>query len=63
MRGTWYYDGSWIPLEPEHSKIIEETHLKLFQKNSSNQYITTYDTNAPQSCKGILSIVFILLIF
>lgn len=54
MRGTWYYDGSWIPLEIEHSKVIEEIHLKLFQKESNDQNITICDTNA-QSYKGILS--------
>ncbi|XP_011859855.1 PREDICTED: phospholipase DDHD1-like [Vollenhovia emeryi] len=52
MRGTWYYDGSWIPLETEHSKVIEEVHLKLFQKESTDQSITTTcDTNIPQSYK------------
>ncbi|XP_071637489.1 phospholipase DDHD1 isoform X2 [Temnothorax longispinosus] len=51
MRGIWYYDGSWIPLETEHSKVIEEVHLKLFQKDSNNQSITTCDTNTPQSYK------------
>ncbi|XP_039302029.1 phospholipase DDHD1 isoform X2 [Solenopsis invicta] len=52
MRGTWYYDGSWIPLEMEHSKVIEEVHLKLFQKEeSNNENITMCDTNAPQSYK------------
>lgn len=54
MRGTWYYDGSWIPLETEHSKVIEEVHLKLFQKEKKNtQSISNCDTNAPQSYKGI----------
>lgn len=61
MRGTWYYDGSWIPLETEHSKIIEEVHLRLFQKESDNQNITTCDTNTPQSYKGILFTLFILI--
>lgn len=63
MRGTWYYDGSWIPLEIEHSKVIEEVHLKLFQKESNNQSINTCDTNAPQSYKGALFALFILLTF
>lgn len=54
MRGTWYYDGSWIPLETEHSKVIEEVHLKLFQKErKNNQSISNCDINAPQSYKGI----------
>ncbi|KYN08226.1 Phospholipase DDHD1 [Cyphomyrmex costatus] len=51
IRGTWYYDGSWIPLEAEHSEVIEKIHLKLFQKESNNQNIITCDTNPPQSCK------------
>lgn len=52
MRSTWYYDGSWIPLETEHSKVIEEVHLKLFQKErKNNQSISNCDTNVPQSCK------------
>lgn len=63
MRGTWYYDGSWIPLEIEHSKVIEEVHLKLFQKESNNQSISTCDTNVPQSYKGTLCVIFIFMIF
>ncbi|XP_020282078.1 phospholipase DDHD1-like [Pseudomyrmex gracilis] len=52
MRGTWYYDGSWIPLETEHSKVIEDVHLKLFQKESNNQSSSKCDTNnSPQSYK------------
>lgn len=45
MRGTWYYDGSWLPLETEQSKIIEEVHLNLFQKQLSDQATSTYDTS------------------
>lgn len=64
MRGTWYYDGSWIPLETEHSKVIEEVHLKLFQKErKNNQSISNCDTNAPHSYKGILFIQFYFLEF
>ncbi|XP_076749269.1 phospholipase DDHD1 isoform X2 [Xylocopa sonorina] len=43
MRGTWYYDGSWIPLETEQSKVIEEVHLNLFQKQSTGQCASTCD--------------------
>ncbi|KAK9300164.1 hypothetical protein QLX08_007080 [Tetragonisca angustula] len=46
MRGTWYYDGSWLPLEVEQSKIIEEVHLNLFQKQDSNQSTLTCDTSS-----------------
>ncbi|KAH0954763.1 hypothetical protein HN011_008314 [Eciton burchellii] len=51
MRGMWYYDGSWIPLETEHSKVIEEIHLKLFQKEGNNQSSSKCEMNASQSCK------------
>ncbi|XP_036140465.1 phospholipase DDHD1 isoform X2 [Monomorium pharaonis] len=51
MRCTWYYDGSWIPLETEHSKVIEEVHLELFQKKNNNQNVAACDTNIPQSYK------------
>ncbi|CAK9810627.1 Phospholipase DDHD1 [Anthophora quadrimaculata] len=44
MRGTWYYDGSWLPLESEQSKVIEEVHLNLFQKQSSGQSTSKCDT-------------------
>lgn len=54
MRGTWYYDGSWIPLEIEHSKVIEEVHLKLFPKQSLEYYRSMPETNASSySYKGI----------
>ncbi|XP_043516714.1 phospholipase DDHD1-like isoform X2 [Frieseomelitta varia] len=46
MRGTWYYDGSWLPLEVEQSKIIEEVHLNLFQKQDFNQSTLTCDTSS-----------------
>lgn len=51
MRATWYYDGSWIPLETEHSKGIEEVHLRLFEKESNDQ---SSKCDAPQSYKGTL---------
>lgn len=57
MRATWYYDGSWIPLEIEHSKVIEEVHLNLFQKEGNNQNNFKCDTNT-QSYKGIFRIRF-----
>ncbi|KZC04611.1 PREDICTED: phospholipase DDHD1-like [Dufourea novaeangliae] len=44
MRGTWYYDGSWIPLESEQSKVIEEVHLNLFQKQPPGQSTSASDT-------------------
>jgi len=54
MRGMWYYDGSWIPLETEHSKVIEDVHLKLFQKEGNNQSSSKCEINVSQSCKSKL---------
>lgn len=61
MRGTWYYDGSWLPLETEQSKIIEEVHLNLFQKQLSDQATSTYDT--PHSYKSINFFLILFLFF
>ncbi|XP_033327758.2 phospholipase DDHD1 isoform X1 [Megalopta genalis] len=47
MRGTWYYDGTWIPLESGQSKIIEEVHLNLFQKQLSSQSTSASDIPHP----------------
>ncbi|XP_031843425.1 phospholipase DDHD1 isoform X2 [Nomia melanderi] len=47
MRGTWYYDGSWIPLELEQSKVIEEVHLNLFQKQLPSQSTSVSDVPHP----------------
>ncbi|XP_076641508.1 phospholipase DDHD1 isoform X1 [Halictus rubicundus] len=47
MRGTWYYDGTWIPLESEQSKIIEEVHLNLFQKQLPSQSTSASDMSHP----------------
>ena len=46
MRGTWYYDGSWIPLELEQSKVIEEVHLNLFQKQPPDQFSSGCDASS-----------------
>lgn len=56
MRGTWYYDGSWIPLKIEHSKVIEEIHLNLFQREGNNQNDSKCETNSLQPSKGIFLI-------
>lgn len=53
MRGTWFYDGSWIPLEMEHSEVIEEVHLKMFQKQTLKQSNSSPDLGTPShSYKG-----------
>ncbi|XP_054894409.1 phospholipase DDHD1 isoform X2 [Poeciliopsis prolifica] len=31
MRGQWFIDGSWLPLEEEESDLIEQEHLNHFR--------------------------------
>ncbi|XP_046741833.1 phospholipase DDHD1-like isoform X1 [Diprion similis] len=54
MRGTWFYDGSWIPLEPDPSQAIEETHLTLFQKSSPTQSNSTSAASTPSHSYKVL---------
>lgn len=53
MRGTWFYDGTWIPLEMEYSEVIEDVHLKMFQKQTLTQSSSSPDLGTPShSYKG-----------
>lgn len=31
MRGQWFIDGTWQPLEEEESNLIEQEHLSCFR--------------------------------
>lgn len=31
MRGQWFIDGTWQPLEEEESNLIEQEHLTCFK--------------------------------
>lgn len=31
MRGQWFIDGTWLPLEEEESDLIEHEHLNHFR--------------------------------
>ena len=31
MRGQWFIDGTWQPLEEEESNLIEQEHLSRFR--------------------------------
>lgn len=31
MRGQWFIDGTWQPLEEEESNLIEQEHLNCFR--------------------------------
>lgn len=54
IRGSWFYDGSWIPLELEYTEVLEEAHLRMFQKHGLTQSTSTPDFGTPShSYKGI----------
>lgn len=41
MRGQWFTDGTWLPLEQEDSDLIELEHLERFR---GQQMKDTFDT-------------------
>lgn len=41
MRGQWFTDGTWLPLEQEDSDLIELEHLGCFR---GQQMKDTFDT-------------------
>ncbi|XP_043278278.1 phospholipase DDHD1-like isoform X2 [Venturia canescens] len=49
MRGTWFYDGSWIPIDTEDANVLEEVHLRLFEKPSPTPPSSTTPDELPAS--------------
>lgn len=43
MRGQWFTDGTWLPLEEEESDLIELEYLARFR---GQQMKDTFDTEA-----------------
>uniref|UniRef100_A0A8C7Y1V2 DDHD domain containing 1a n=1 Tax=Oryzias sinensis TaxID=183150 RepID=A0A8C7Y1V2_9TELE len=41
MRGQWFIDGTWLPLEEEESDLIEEEHLNHFRGQQMQDTIET----------------------
>ncbi|XP_070605421.1 phospholipase DDHD1 isoform X2 [Erythrolamprus reginae] len=41
MRGQWFIDGTWQPLEEEESNLIEEEHLRCFKGQQMQNFDTT----------------------
>lgn len=37
-RGTWFYEGTWQPLEREQSNVLETKHLSMFQGHQLSEY-------------------------
>ena len=50
MRGLWFYESVYQPLEEEYAREIEEFHLKNFL----NQKIPSSEENVKTPQKGIL---------
>ncbi|XP_061602656.1 phospholipase DDHD1b [Cololabis saira] len=43
MRGQWFVDGTWLPLEEDESDLIEQKHLSCFR---GQQMRDTYEVEA-----------------
>lgn len=41
LRGTWFYDGTWQPLEDQFAEVVEDEHMKTFRRRTSADVIQT----------------------
>lgn len=41
MRGQWFIDGSWLPLDEEESDLIEQEHLRHFRGQTMQDTLDT----------------------
>lgn len=37
-RGTWFYEGTWQPLDRDQSSVLESKHLSMFQGHKLSEY-------------------------
>jgi len=49
MRGQWFIDGTWQPLEEEESNLIEQEHLSCFR---GQQMQENFDIEVSKSIDG-----------
>ncbi|XP_038612642.1 phospholipase DDHD1 [Tachyglossus aculeatus] len=49
MRGQWFIDGTWQPLEEEESNLIEQEHLSCFK---GQQMQENFDIEVPKPLDG-----------
>ncbi|XP_054423528.1 phospholipase DDHD1 isoform X3 [Pteronotus mesoamericanus] len=49
MRGQWFIDGTWQPLEEEESNLIEQEHLRCFR---GQQMQESFDIDMSKSIDG-----------
>lgn len=48
MRGSWFYDGSWQPLEGDRCEQVENVHLCLFANHCVSEYISSNNPKQPK---------------
>lgn len=49
MRGQWFIDGTWQPLEEKESNLIEQEHLSCFR---GQQMQENFDIEVSKSIDG-----------
>ncbi|KAM9778006.1 phospholipase DDHD1 [Neosynchiropus ocellatus] len=55
MRGQWFVDGTWLPLEEEESDLIEQEHLKRFPSQQMQDTLETDLVARTIDSKNVLS--------
>ena len=51
IRGSWFFDGSWQPLESEYGISLEKVHLKVFGGKKYSDYYTDLSNKTPKTGK------------
>lgn len=51
MRGQWYIDGTWLPLEEDESDLIEVEHLAHFWGHQTKDTYEMEVVNTTVDCK------------
>lgn len=48
MRGSWFYDGSWQPLDGDRCGQVENVHLALFSNHCISEYLSASNSKLPK---------------
>lgn len=48
MRGLWFYDGSWQPLDGDRCEQVENVHLSLYANHCVSEYLSTGNPKQPK---------------
>ena len=63
MRGQWFIDGTWMPLEEDESDLIENEHLARFRgQQMRDTYETEVVTTNVDSKDGVFVFVCVLVL-